>query len=78
MRVDHQACQKAASTAGSGLLLQILTTAILLIFGLLAKDTSLIFALLCAWIGVVVGVGVWCVRCWGVGGGRDRWGSAES
>ena len=58
MRVDHQACQKAASTAGSGLLLQILTAAILLIFGLLAKDTSFIFASLWVWIGVVVWVGI--------------------
>ncbi|MBC8202706.1 MAG: hypothetical protein H8E91_02645 [Planctomycetes bacterium] len=58
MRVDHQACQKAASTAGSGLLLQILIAAILLIFGLLAKDTSFIFASLWVWIGVVVWVGI--------------------
>jgi regulator of protease activity HflC (stomatin/prohibitin superfamily) len=58
MRVDHQACQKAASTAGSGLLLQIFIASILLIFGLLAKDTSFIFASLWVWIGVVVWVGI--------------------
>ena len=58
MRVDHQACQKAASTAGSGLLLQIGIAAILLIFGLLARDTAFIFASLWVWIGVVVWVGI--------------------
>ena len=54
MRVDHQACQKAASTAGSGLLLQILIAATLLVFGLVVKDTAFIFASLWVWIGVAV------------------------
>jgi regulator of protease activity HflC (stomatin/prohibitin superfamily) len=58
MRVDHQACQKAASTAGSGLLLQILIAATLLVFGLVVKDTAFIFASLWVWIGVAVWVGI--------------------
>ena len=58
MRVDHQACQKAVSTAGSGLLLQICIASILLIFGFLAKDTAFIFASLWVWIGIVVWVGI--------------------
>ncbi len=58
MRVDHQACQKAASTAGSGLLLQLCIASILLIFGLLARDTAFIFASLWIWIGVIVWVGI--------------------
>lgn len=58
MRVDHQACQKAASTAGSGLLLQILIATTLLVFGLMVKDTSFIFASLWVWIGVVIWLGI--------------------
>ena len=58
MRVDHQACHKAASTAGSGLLLQILIAATLLVFGLVVKDTAFIFASLWVWIGVAVWVGI--------------------
>ena len=58
MRVDSQACQKAASTAGSGLLLQILIATTLLVFGLIARDTTFIFASLWVWIGIGVWIGI--------------------
>ncbi|MDP7008310.1 MAG: SPFH domain-containing protein [Phycisphaerales bacterium] len=58
MRVDQQAYQKAASTAGSGLILQLLIGAILLVFGLLANDTTFVFASLWVWVGTIVWVGI--------------------
>ncbi len=58
MRVDHQACQRAATTALTGLIIQIAIATTLLVFGLLSSSTTFVFASLFVWVGVLVWLGL--------------------
>ncbi len=58
MRADHQACQRAATTAISGLILQVLIATTLLVFGLFSGSTAFIFGSLFIWVGVLVWLGL--------------------
>ena len=55
MRVDHFAYQQATRVAGFGLLLQLGIGLTLLLYGLLGRDTSMVFAS----FYVLIGLGVW-------------------
>ncbi|MCZ6837557.1 MAG: hypothetical protein O7G85_17410 [Planctomycetota bacterium] len=54
MRIDHFAYQRATRVASFGLLLQIVIGLILLIFGLILKDTTLKFGAMYTLLGVIV------------------------
>ena len=58
MRVDHHACQRAATTALTGLILQFAIASTLLIFGLLSGSTAFVFSSFFVWIGVLVWLGL--------------------
>ena len=58
MRVDHHACQRAATTALTGLILQFVLATTLLVFGLFSNSTALIFASLFLCVGVLVWLGL--------------------
>ena len=58
MRVDHHACQRAATTALTGLILQFAIATTLLVFGLFSNSTAIVFASLFVWIGVLVWLGL--------------------
>jgi regulator of protease activity HflC (stomatin/prohibitin superfamily) len=58
MRVDHQACQRAATTALTGLILQLLIATTLLVFGLFSDSTAFVFASLFAWVGILIWLGL--------------------
>ena len=58
MRVDHHACQRATTTALTGLILQIVIAITLLVFGLAFDSTGFIFGSLFVWIGSVVWLGL--------------------
>ena len=58
MRVDHHACQRATTTALTGLILQIVIAITLLVFGLAFDSTAFIFGSLFVWIGSVVWLGL--------------------
>ena len=58
MRVDHHACQRAATTALTGLILQFALATTLLVFGLFSESTAMIFASLFLWVGVIVWLGL--------------------
>jgi len=58
MRVDHHACQRAATTALTGLILQSAIATTLLVFGLFAGSTAFVFASLYAGIGIFVWLGL--------------------
>ena len=58
MRVDQHACQRAVNTAVTGLLVQALVAAVLLVFGLVADDTPLVLASFYASIGLVAWLGL--------------------
>lgn len=55
MRVDHFAYQQATRVASFGLLLQLALGLTLLLYGLLGRDTSMVFAS----FYVLIGIGVW-------------------
>ena len=55
MRVDHFAYQQATRVAGFGLLLQLGIGLTLLLYGLLGRDTSMVFSS----FYVLIGIGVW-------------------
>ena len=55
MRVDHFAYQQATRVASFGLLLQLAIGLTLLLYGLLGRDTSMVFAS----FYVLIGIGVW-------------------
>jgi len=58
MRVDHHACQRATTTALTGLILQIAIATTLLVFGLFSGSTAFVFASFFLWIGVLVWLGL--------------------
>jgi regulator of protease activity HflC (stomatin/prohibitin superfamily) len=58
MRIDHHTYQRATSTALTGLLLQFVVAATLLVFGLTVGSTAFIFASLYVWIGCLVWLGL--------------------
>ncbi len=58
MRVDHHACQRAATTALTGLILQFAIATVLLVFGLFSGSTAFVFASFFAWIGLLVWLGL--------------------
>ncbi len=58
MRVDHHACQRAATTALTGLILQFVIATTLLVFGLVSGSTGYVFVSLYVWIGVFVWLGL--------------------
>ena len=58
MRVDHNACQRAATTAITGLILQVVIATTLLVFGLIAKSTAFIFTSIFVWTGVIIWLGL--------------------
>lgn len=58
MRVDHHACQRAVTTALTGLILQFLFATTLLVFGLFSGSTAIVFASYFVWIGVLVWLGL--------------------
>ena len=58
MRIDHHTYQRATSTALTGLLLQFVVAATLLVFGLTVGSTTFIFASLYVWIGCLVWLGL--------------------
>ncbi len=58
MRVDHHACQRAATTALTGLILQFAIATTLLVFGLVSGSTAFVFASYFVWIGVFVWLGL--------------------
>ena len=58
MRVDHHACQRATTTALTGLILQIVIATTLLVFGLVAGSTVFIFTSLFAWVGIFIWLGL--------------------
>jgi len=58
MRVDHHACQRAATTALTGLILQFAIATTLLVFGLFSGSTAFVFASLFLLVGVLVWLGL--------------------
>ena len=58
MRADHNACQRATTTALTGLILQIAIATTLLVFGLIAQSTAFIFASFFSWIGILIWLGL--------------------
>ncbi|MAJ45845.1 MAG: hypothetical protein CBC35_00830 [Planctomycetes bacterium TMED75] len=56
MRVDHFAYQQATRVAGFGLLLQLLISLTLLLFGLLGRDTSFVIGSLYPLVGLLIWV----------------------
>jgi len=58
MRIDHHAYQRATRVAGLGLLLQACIGVLLLLFGLVTKDSVFQFAALFALTGLVVWLGL--------------------
>ena len=58
MRVDHHACQRATTTAITGLIIQIAIAITLLVFGLVASSTVFVFASFFAWVSTVVWLGL--------------------
>ncbi len=58
MRVDHHACQRAVTTALTGLILQFAIATTLLVFGLFSGSTAFVFASMFLWIGVLVWLGL--------------------
>lgn len=58
MRVDHHACQRAVTTALTGLILQFVVATTLLVFGLFSGSTAFVFASFFVWAGVFVWLGL--------------------
>ena len=58
MRVDHHACQRAATTALTGLIIQFAFATTLLVFGLFSGSTAFVFASFFVWTGVLVWLGL--------------------
>ncbi|HIB50142.1 MAG TPA: hypothetical protein EYO40_02470, partial [Phycisphaerales bacterium] len=55
---DHHACQRATTTAVTGLIIQIAIASTLLVFGLVASSTVFVFASLFAWVSTVIWLGL--------------------
>jgi len=58
MRVDHHACQRATTTAVTGLILEIAIATTLLVFGLVTKSTAFVFVSFYVMTGTVVWLGL--------------------